>query len=224
MPRRDGTSRDDWRGYTTTSRLRLLDEVPFERSLKFDMEIWDWAATKLEYSAATFWYARPGATSNRGPMPEEAARPLLEAPQQRRIAGAIECEQLPIVAMTKGLRIEKQSEMLDWSGGAQLFVQGRRIGDFIELRIPASAPSAKKIILYATKSWDYGVLRFSINGQVAGKDYDAYSAESSLSGPIELGTFKPKDGQYILRVEVVGSNPAARGTKAYFGLDAMKLQ
>ena len=51
MPRRDSVSRDDRRGYTTTSRVRLLDEIPFQRSLKFDMEIWDWAATKLEYSA-----------------------------------------------------------------------------------------------------------------------------------------------------------------------------
>ena len=47
MPQRDGRSREDWRGYTTTSRLRLLDGIPWQRSLKFDMEIWDWAATKL---------------------------------------------------------------------------------------------------------------------------------------------------------------------------------
>jgi hypothetical protein len=78
MPRRDQTSREDWRGYTTTSRVRLLDEIPFQRSLKFDMEIWDWAATKLDYSAAAFWYARPGATCNRKPMPEEAAKPIME--------------------------------------------------------------------------------------------------------------------------------------------------
>ena len=73
------------------------------------------------------------------------------------------------------------------------------------------------------RSWDYGILRFSVNGQAAGKDYDAFSASSVLSGPIELGTFKPKDGRFILRVEVVGANPAARGNKAYFGLDAVTL-
>jgi hypothetical protein len=82
MPRRDGARRDDWRGYTTTSRVRLLDEIPFQRSLKFDMEIWDWEATKLGYSAATFWYARPGATSNRQPMPEAAGSPIPELPQK----------------------------------------------------------------------------------------------------------------------------------------------
>ena len=66
-------------------------------------------------------------------------------------------------------------------------------------------------------------LRFSVNGQAVAKDYDAYNATSVLSGPIELGTFEPEDGRFILRVEVVGANPAARGSKAYFGLDAVTL-
>ena len=80
MPQRDSKGRNDWRGYTTTSRVRLLDGVPWQRSLKFDMEIWGWAATKLGYSAGTFWYARPGAGSNRRPMPEAAAGPIQELP------------------------------------------------------------------------------------------------------------------------------------------------
>ena len=103
MPQRDGASREDWRGYTTTSRLRLLDGVPWQRSLKFDMEIWDWAATKLAYSVGTFWYARPGAGSNRRPMPEEAARPIPELPAKFKVAGAVECEQMKIVAKVEGL-------------------------------------------------------------------------------------------------------------------------
>ena len=77
--------------------------------------------------------------------------------------------------------------------------------------------------LFATNSFDYGVLRFSINGQAARKDYDAYSAAATTSGPIELGVFEPKDGQFILRIEVVASNPASKGTRSYFGLDAVTL-
>jgi hypothetical protein len=43
------------------------------------------------------------------------------------------------------------------------------------------------------------------------------------SGPIDVGVFEPKDGRMVLRVEVVGANPAATGTKSYFGLDAVVL-
>jgi hypothetical protein len=223
MPRRDSTGRGDWRGYTTTSRLRLLDGIPWRRSLKVDMEIWDWAATKLAYSAGAFWYARPGGDCNRRPMPEAAAGEIVEMPPKFKIAGAIECEQMKVVAKSPGLALETQSNILEWSGETQLFFRGNKVGDFVELLIPAKGTGPQKIVLYATKSRDYGVMRFSIHGQAAGKDFDAYSAESVLSGPIELGTFEPKDGHLLLRVKVVGANPSALGTKAYFGLDAVTL-
>ena len=66
-------------GHTTNTRTRSLDAIPFTKSLKFDMEIWHWAACKMDYAVATYWYGLPGATSNRGPEPEEAAAPLREA-------------------------------------------------------------------------------------------------------------------------------------------------
>ncbi len=80
-PKRDHLDdREDWRGYTTTSRLRLLDSIPFQTALRHDMEIWNWADTQVDYAVGTFWYARPGARHNREPQPSEAARPIRENP------------------------------------------------------------------------------------------------------------------------------------------------
>ena len=62
-------------------------------------------------------------------------------------------------------------------------------------------------MLYATRSFDYGILRFTVNGQPAGADVDFYAAKPVASGAIELGTFEPVDRVYILRAEVVGKNP-----------------
>ena len=42
-------------------------------------------------------------------------------------------------------------------------------------------------------------------------------------GKPKLGKLEPKDGQIILRVEVVGANAKAKGSKSYFGLDAVTL-
>lgn len=78
MPLRDGKDRGDWSGYTTTSRVRLLDGIPVEKSLKFDMEIWHWAATKMDYTVGVFWYGLPDARSNRGSSPKDASDPLPE--------------------------------------------------------------------------------------------------------------------------------------------------
>jgi hypothetical protein len=79
-PERDSTTQGDWRGYTTDSRMRLLDAIPFRSGLKHDMEISDWIDTQVDYAAATFWYARPGTESNRVPQPQEAASIIKQMP------------------------------------------------------------------------------------------------------------------------------------------------
>lgn len=210
------------RGYSVINRTRSLDRIPFTKSLQFDIEVWHWADCKVGYAATTYWYARPGATCNRLPQPEEAVRPLVELPPVPKIAGALECERLTIAAKTPGIPAEPQREVVDeWSDGAQLFVRGKRVGDFVELRIPAT--QKQKITLYATKSWDYGILRFTINGEPAGQEFDAWADRAIASGPIVLGAFTPRDGAFLLRVEVVGANPKSKGSKSYFGLDAVTL-
>jgi hypothetical protein len=208
--------------------MRLLDNIPVKKAFKLDMEIWDWADTKLDYAVGTFWYARPGATHNRLPQPGEASQALMPTPTATRIAGAIECENLKVLAKTDGLTVNHQENYPfdegSWSGDAQLFVQAREPGDFIELRLGENVNGPKKITLYGTKSYDYGILRLSINGQVIDKLWDGYAPNPVLSGPIELGTFTPKDGQLVLRIEVTGANPAAKATKSYFGLDCVTLK
>ena len=231
---RDGLNQDDWRGYTTTSRLRLLDSIPIQTSLKHDLEIWNWADTQVDYAVGTFWYARPAARNNREPQPREAARPLRENPvitDQRaadyKIAGAIECETLPVAAKSGGLEVGIQDAGLtegQWSGGRHLFVQATKPGDFVELQIPTDDDQPREVILYVTKSADYGILRCSLNGKPAGNDIDTYHAAAVAGGPVELGTFAPKNGKLLLRVEVIGCNPASLGARYFFGLDCLVLK
>jgi hypothetical protein len=67
-------------GHTTNTRTRILDAIPFEKSIKVDMEIWHWKDVKVNYAVTSYWYALPGATSNRAPQPEEAAAPIPHLP------------------------------------------------------------------------------------------------------------------------------------------------
>jgi hypothetical protein len=106
-----------------------------------------------------------------------------------------------------------------WSAGSHLFVRRAKMGDALELLVPAVDASRARLTLHATKSHDYGSLRFSVNGQAAGVDVDLYAARPIPSDPIELGIFLPIDGGYRLRAEVVGKNPQSRDT--YFGLDCV---
>ncbi len=63
-------------GFSVNSRYRGLDAVPFQESIRFDMELWHWRSTRMNYAPATFWYARPGARSNVRPDPKAAALPV----------------------------------------------------------------------------------------------------------------------------------------------------
>ena len=47
-------------GLTCNNRYRLLDDIPFEKSFAFYMEIWHPYYDKMDYAPATFWYAFPG--------------------------------------------------------------------------------------------------------------------------------------------------------------------
>ncbi len=50
-------------GLTVQGRVRGLDAITFEQSLKFDMEVWKWRQGSLDLGAATFWYGAPGSAS-----------------------------------------------------------------------------------------------------------------------------------------------------------------
>ena len=57
-------------GNTSNNRYRLLDDIPFTKDFKFDMEIWHPYRAKMNYSPATFFYTLPGAKYNVQADPE----------------------------------------------------------------------------------------------------------------------------------------------------------
>ncbi|SIO36678.1 glycoside hydrolase family 172 protein [Chitinophaga niabensis] len=76
-------TRQNVRGFNICTRVRALDAIPFTRRLVFDMEAspgvdirnaWDF----LGYSAMVYWYALPGAVSNRGTLPVKPIMTLRE--------------------------------------------------------------------------------------------------------------------------------------------------
>jgi len=67
QPRGEGNKKA---GYSNNNRHHLLDDIPFCESLRFDMELWHATRENMNYAAATFFYARPGASCNREASPE----------------------------------------------------------------------------------------------------------------------------------------------------------
>ena len=64
-------------GYTVNTRVRALDVLPFNTSLRFDMELWHWNTAKVNYAPTTFYYMLPGGKNNIGPDYEGAKEEVL---------------------------------------------------------------------------------------------------------------------------------------------------
>lgn len=47
-------------GYTVNSRFRGLDGISFKTSLIFDMEVFHWDKTRINYAPVAYWYMKPG--------------------------------------------------------------------------------------------------------------------------------------------------------------------
>lgn len=59
-------------GFSTETRTRSLDVMPFESSLQLDMEIWHWEECDMGYAVGIYWYGDLNTKSNREPDPDGA--------------------------------------------------------------------------------------------------------------------------------------------------------
>jgi hypothetical protein len=115
-----------------------------------------------------------------------------------------------------------------WSAGRQLFVRAFAVGQFVELALPVAARSKYEVVLYPTRSWDYGTLQCSLDGVRAGEPLPMFNTlEQTRIGaprPVSLGTFELSPPAARLRVEVVGTDPRSRPPHYHFGLDCVVLK
>lgn len=58
------------KGFSTETRSRALDTMPFSRSLQLDMEVWSWTDCNMAYGVGVYWYGDASTTSNHQPDPE----------------------------------------------------------------------------------------------------------------------------------------------------------
>ncbi|CAA6677735.1 MULTISPECIES: glycoside hydrolase family 172 protein [unclassified Lentimonas] len=59
------------KGYSTETRTRSLDTMPFSKSLKLDMEVWTKGQREMGYGVGVYWYGDASTTTNHKPEPTE---------------------------------------------------------------------------------------------------------------------------------------------------------
>ncbi len=219
QPRCDGPANY---GRTSVNRWHILDRIPFERSLRFDMELWHWVANGRvpEMAVVAYWYGRPGALSNHGmPIASDLAGVVLPPYVAPRVPGALEGEELKIVSQT-GTAVPQ--ELGDTSNDRQLWWRDAKPGDRLVLELPAPAPGHYRVLARFVGAPDYGVFKLMVNDVPVREPIDLFRDGVVVGPETQLGEFDLA-AQNTLTVEIVGANEKAR--PAYmFGLDYLKLE
>lgn len=220
QPRCDGP---DNFGRTAVNRWHIIDAIPFTKKFQFDMELWhSHGDTKiLEASVLTYWYARPGATSNRDRLAPQDLRtvPALQydAP---RVAGAIEGEQMRVLQHTGD--VHKQ-DIAGCSNEKHLWWIHAKPGDRLEAEFDAPAAGPQRVLAHFVKAADYGIVQVYVNGVKLGTPIDLYNENVAVSDELYLGTADLNAGANTLTLEIVGANKQAV-QQFMVGLDYIRLE
>jgi len=214
-------------GFSVNCRYRALDAIPFRKSLKFDMELWHWAATRINYAPTTFWYARPGARRNVEPAPDEARRLVPRSRDEVNLVvgveGALEGEAFEVLEHSGGKTEVQEDSQYDWSWNRQLWWIDAAPEDTLVLEFEALRKGSFRIIAHLTCADDYGIVKLAVNGQDAAcGPIDLYAPEVQVR-MIELGVFSIEEGANRLSVTITGHNPEAK-ERHMFGLDYLMLK
>ena len=217
-------------GYNTFFRTRILDGIPFNKSLKFDIEMLGWNKGYADYSTTIYWYgdynSQAYGTSGTDKLREKLL-PAPEDPAKYKIPDAIEFETLKYSSKSEGLHVREQdmTEYIEhrWSKAKHLLCFDGKPGDFIEFSFDKLEKTPRQIILYNTMANDYATLDFYINDRLVKKNWDGYHPNVIPAAPIHLGTFTPQNGKLRLKIVWKGTNPKAVGVKYLAGFDCIRL-
>ena len=211
-------------GLTTVTRFQLFDPIPFQRSLRFDLELWHWKECTVDYCTVAWFYAAPGARDAK-PFPADATPHWQDAAPYvpPRVEGAIEAETLAVSAGSGKVETQ-QTGPLEWSNDAQVWwMDGETGGKPLAITFDAPEAGRYRVLGRFTLAPDYGRHQLVVNDQLPAFEYDFYRPGIQLSPELELGVFDLKKKGNVLKVQCVGRHQKARDRRM-FGLDYIKIE
>jgi hypothetical protein len=216
---------DDNHGHVSVNRFHIADNLPFHTQFEGVLEKYFGNDRYTLYAATVFWYLSTDGKDPYGPVPVSQRVGYWFTPYIYRAPGVIEGESLH--ALAKAADPLHGQDMYHfgatgWSNHAQLLWEAKTVGEKIDLGFKVDQAGKYNVLVRLTKSPDYGIMQFSVNGQKAGDPIDNYSATGvTIGDPVSLGTFDLTAGSNTLSMELTGQNPAAKRTSV--GLDYIKL-
>lgn len=211
-------------GYTSNSRYRSLDRIPFQSRLDFDMEIYHWSQSLITYASTSFWYLRPGGRCLSEPMPEGAREPVVKQRTDLipcRLELSIEGENMLVTGRTGGRASSQGMADVGWSKNGQMWWTEAAPGDELLLRFDSPVAGTFRMVARLGMARDYSAFALSFNGRLLAERLDMYAPEVSACdvdfGPVEL-----REGANELRVRILA--PASGFSICMMGIDKLTFE
>lgn len=197
-------------GYNTCTRTRVLDAIPFNKSIDFNIESSGSNRTSwfhLQYSVNSFWYAKPGAVSNRTPLPEMASRKLMTLEELQQFnesckknkyvfPGAVEAENMDTYQMDEAVQLYEGMQVWgELSNGAVKAFTFKNPGQKVKVRLTElfGKTPLKVCLITGNGSGEFDI---EVNGEFV-RTVNLASEHSAVT-TIELGEFTPVDNALLV--------------------------
>ncbi len=213
------------RGHISVNRWHITDNIPFQKSFEGAIEKYYANARPTLYAATVYWYQAAGQSDAYAPVPANQRTGYWGEIQVTKIKGALEGEDLKILAKTGGNPAPQDMSAFGtgWSGEAHLWWIEAKPGNTLDLAVPVAKAGTYRLKMQLTKAVDYGIVQLALDGKKLGQPIDLYNNGVVATGVLDMGTHELSKGQHVLRVEIVGANEKA--VKGYMlGLDYIKLE
>jgi hypothetical protein len=173
-----------------------------------------WNEREDDYSSVAFWYQTGVPTfQERAPHARERTLPSLER---------LTAYGRDFTAATNHGAGEGILQSLDLYPGPQLLYKPASAENaWLEISFDVKTKEPLRLLVNATKSYDFGKYEASLNGIKIGEVPDFYSEKTS-SEEFHLLDFWPEPGHYTLRLSCVGKNYRSEGF--FVGIESARLR
>ncbi|MDR1720071.1 MAG: DUF2961 domain-containing protein [Dysgonamonadaceae bacterium] len=210
--------------FAVNTRLRALDKIPFTSSIQFDLELWHWSHTRINYAPIAFWYMLPGgrkATPNDVAGAKEPVATHRKSIYSPALRLTMEGENLIPVNLPPN-KIEFQTHLPElWSDGMQIYWREITKGDRGDFEFECDFPGSYLFRILFTIAPDYGQFNIYLNGQLLARDVDLYHPKVSVK-EIAFGQVPLRRGVNKISVELTGYPKQLQ--KSCFGIDRLTFE
>jgi hypothetical protein len=212
-------------GYVVNLRYRGLDAMPFNSHLKVDMELWHWHSTYMNYAPTSFYYLRPGGTTNIEPdvegAHEKVALKSTDIISNLLTSDVMEAENMShsnSCGNGRGSMAINPYGDVPLSNLLHVYWRDGSPGDKITFVFVSETEGNHDITGKFNTGPRFGQFRASLNGKTLGGRMDLQS-EKPGSKSITLGKSIIHEGENILEFEVANSNRRSN----VFALDNIEI-